>query len=198
MIAELEPDFPEGSVGHWIKQQSEDWQEIIVQRMKDCGRIDHLGDVEHNPLLVALDITDLTEPAHFWFSIAWLLNKTGLTRIPFSYDEICKSYRIGKYAKPPKSMSNESLLDIAKDGTLIAIESIMQRWHLGRSNDGEALESISELLKSVGLLSFFDKEKAIKPKKTDVSGSVCPDCLNGRDEFEPDWLCPICRKQTDH
>lgn len=30
-----------------------------------------------------------------------------------------------------------------------------------------------------------------------VSSSVCPDCLNGRDEFEPDWLCPECRKQTD-
>ena len=30
-----------------------------------------------------------------------------------------------------------------------------------------------------------------------VIGSVCPDCLNGRDEFEPDWLCPECRKQTD-
>lgn len=45
-----------------------------------------------------------------------------------------------------------------KSKTLMGVESIMQRWHLGRSNDAEALESISELLKSVGLLSFFDKE----------------------------------------
>lgn len=30
-----------------------------------------------------------------------------------------------------------------------------------------------------------------------VSGSVCPDCLMGRDEFEPDWKCPECRRQTD-
>lgn len=29
-----------------------------------------------------------------------------------------------------------------------------------------------------------------------VSGSVCPDCLMGSDEFEPDWKCPACR-QTD-
>ncbi len=28
-------------------------------------------------------------------------------------------------------------------------------------------------------------------------GSVCPDCLMGRDEFEPEWKCPDCRRQTD-
>jgi hypothetical protein len=30
-----------------------------------------------------------------------------------------------------------------------------------------------------------------------VIGSVCPDCLMGRDEFEPEWKCPDCRGQTD-
>lgn len=30
-----------------------------------------------------------------------------------------------------------------------------------------------------------------------VSGSVCPDCVAGRDPFEPDWKCPECRMQTD-
>ena len=30
-----------------------------------------------------------------------------------------------------------------------------------------------------------------------VIGSVCPDCLMGRDEFEPEWKCSDCRGQTD-
>lgn len=30
-----------------------------------------------------------------------------------------------------------------------------------------------------------------------VIGSVCPNCLMGRDEFEPEWKCPDCRGQTD-
>ena len=33
--------------------------------------------------------------------------------------------------------------------------------------------------------------------KLPVIGSVCPDCLMGRDEFEPEWKCPDCRGQTD-
>jgi hypothetical protein len=31
----------------------------------------------------------------------------------------------------------------------------------------------------------------------DVSGLVCPDCLMGRDEFEPNWECPECRRKTE-
>ena len=31
------------------------------------------------------------------------------------------------------------------------------------------------------------------PDKSDVK-STCPDCLMGRDEFEPEWQCPKCRK----
>ena len=31
-----------------------------------------------------------------------------------------------------------------------------------------------------------------------VSGQlVCPDCANGRDEFEPDWECPECRRKNE-
>jgi len=24
---------------------------------------------------------------------------------------------------------------------------------------------------------------------------VCPNCVDGRDEFEPDWKCPDCRQR---
>ena len=36
-----------------------------------------------------------------------------------------------------------------------------------------------------------------KLRQPDVIGSVCPDCLMGRDEFEPEWKCSDCRGQTD-
>lgn len=36
-----------------------------------------------------------------------------------------------------------------------------------------------------------------KLRLADVSNSVCPDCLMGRDEFEPNWECPECRRKTD-
>lgn len=36
-----------------------------------------------------------------------------------------------------------------------------------------------------------------KLRLADVSGSVCPDCLMGRDEFDPKWECPECRSKTD-
>ncbi len=26
---------------------------------------------------------------------------------------------------------------------------------------------------------------------------VCPDCVNGRDEFEPNWNCPECRRNIE-
>jgi len=26
---------------------------------------------------------------------------------------------------------------------------------------------------------------------------VCPDCADGRDEFEPDWKCPDCRQKDE-
>jgi rubrerythrin len=26
---------------------------------------------------------------------------------------------------------------------------------------------------------------------------VCPDCVNGRDEFEPNWKCPECRRNIE-
>jgi len=59
---------------------------------------------------------------------------------------------------------------------------------------GEPLtETQIELLKFV----FADNvvnENFVQPL---VSGSVCPDCLMGRDEFEPDWKCPECRRQTN-
>lgn len=41
------------------------------------------------------------------------------------------------------------------------------------------------------------QEKYAAESQPPVSGEVCPDCLNGRDKFEPDWLCPKCRRQTD-
>lgn len=26
---------------------------------------------------------------------------------------------------------------------------------------------------------------------------VCPDCADGRDEFEPEWKCPDCRQKDE-
>ena len=40
-------------------------------------------------------------------------------------------------------------------------------------------------------------EREVVLRQPPVIGSVCPDCLMGRDEFEPDWKCSDCRGQTD-
>jgi len=40
-------------------------------------------------------------------------------------------------------------------------------------------------------------EREVALRQPHVIGSVCPDCLMGRDEFEPDWKCSDCRGQTD-
>ena len=56
-----------------------------------------------------------------------------------------------------------------------------------------------------GLISVspdeFDYEWVVwdylKLRQPPVIGSVCPDCLMGRDEFEPDWKCSDCRRQTN-
>ena len=40
-------------------------------------------------------------------------------------------------------------------------------------------------------------EREVVLRQPSVIGSVCPDCLMGRDEFEPDWKCSDCRGQTD-
>jgi len=41
------------------------------------------------------------------------------------------------------------------------------------------------------------KYRELALRQPPVIGSVCPDCLMGRDEFEPEWKCPDCRRQTD-
>lgn len=40
-------------------------------------------------------------------------------------------------------------------------------------------------------------DKILALRQPPVSSSACPDCLMGRDDFEPNWKCPACR-QTDH
>lgn len=49
-------------------------------------------------------------------------------------------------------VSNSTL---AKDYVLRSIENTMERWHLGRENDDEALEQISKILKASGRLNAF-------------------------------------------
>ena len=41
------------------------------------------------------------------------------------------------------------------------------------------------------------KYRELALRQPPVIGSVCPDCLMGRDEFEPDWKCSDCRRQTN-
>ena len=66
-------------------------------------------------------------------------------------------------------------------------------WMIGRSTTGYqralAMRELEQLLTYVS--------KLYQLRQPPVIGSVCHDCLNGRDEFEPDWLCPKCRRQTD-
>ena len=41
-------------------------------------------------------------------------------------------------------------------------------------------------------------DKAIEVLRLSIGkGSVCLDCLMGRDEFEPNWECPECRRKTE-
>lgn len=46
-------------------------------------------------------------------------------------------------------------------------------------------------------LQYFLETVEAALRQSPVIGSVCHDCLMGRDEFEPEWKCPDCRRQTD-
>lgn len=45
------------------------------------------------------------------------------------------------------------------------------------------------------------ENKLIELRKHDVVGRseqlVCPDCAEGRDQFEPEWKCPECRRRDE-
>lgn len=45
-------------------------------------------------------------------------------------------------------------------------------------------------------LQYFLETVEEALRQPPVSGSVCPDCLMGRDEFEPEWKCSDCRGQN--
>jgi hypothetical protein len=42
---------------------------------------------------------------------------------------------------------------------LSEVENEMERWHLGRDNDGETLQKINDLLYSAGYLKWFNQKK---------------------------------------
>lgn len=41
---------------------------------------------------------------------------------------------------------------------IFEIENIMERWHVGREEDLEALQAINDNLVNIGLLYFFNKK----------------------------------------
>lgn len=97
MIPELEQDFAEGTIGYWIKQQTPDWQEVIIQRMKEQDRLMVLSDPSIHPIDICFMWDDTIEGYEFWGEI-WAF---GYNTIPFSYDTHCKKYKVGKYEEHP-------------------------------------------------------------------------------------------------
>lgn len=47
----------------------------------------------------------------------------------------------------------------AEKNLLSEIENAMERWHLGRDNDDEALQKINDLLYQAGYLKWFNEKK---------------------------------------
>lgn len=47
------------------------------------------------------------------------------------------------------------------------------------------------------LLSLLTQENdgwiSVEDRLSEAKVTTCPDCLDGRDPFEPDWQCPDCR-----
>lgn len=60
------------------------------------------------------------------------------------------------------------------------------------------MRKVKDTLKGLGMKSN-DIDDFLKPfELAVVSGQlVCYDCANGRDEFEPDWKCPECRRKDE-
>lgn len=52
--------------------------------------------------------------------------------------------------------------------------------------------SAGQINLAIDVVNDYD---GVLPQANDIK-SVCVDCLMGRDEFEPDWKCPECRRQT--
>lgn len=96
MIPELEQDFAEGTIGYWIKQQTPDWQEVIIQRMKEQDKLDLLKAFSQSPLLGSFTWDETIEDVLFWNEI-----DSRCANIPFSYDTHCKKHNVGKYAEQP-------------------------------------------------------------------------------------------------
>lgn len=44
------------------------------------------------------------------------------------------------------------------DSAIKEIENLMERWHLARDNDGETLQGINDVLVSIGLLGWFNRQ----------------------------------------
>lgn len=44
------------------------------------------------------------------------------------------------------------------DSAIKEIENLMERWHLARDNDAETLQGINDVLVSIGLLGWFNKQ----------------------------------------
>lgn len=69
------------------------------------------------------------------------------------------------------------------------------------TEQNEYIREFAQFLYSMNYLARRSVDEVIMEfenwKKTKVSDTVCPFCVMGRDEFDPDWKCPDCRGITD-
>lgn len=69
------------------------------------------------------------------------------------------------------------------------------------SEQNEHIREFAQFLRKKEYLVRRSVDEAIMEfencNKSNVSATVCPFCLMGREELEPDWKCSDCRGETD-